>query len=185
MRLKRWPRQFYRFHFLQTSSYSVCQQENRCGHRGVIHHRKHTKDRKGTSSFQLATPAHRDFTGSRIDRMGQILADRHTRLRMNAGAEIETRKSFAKSLTAERIASINVSDMAAIGVERADRKLIAQQIELTRGEIEQRADRRICLAVIIAEMAFIVAFELGDPPVAQHLPVITELLQNARRARQF
>src|SRR5262249_3099684 len=74
------------------------------------------------------------------------------------------------------IAAIDVDDVTAVSVKRTDGKLIAKQIELALDEIEQRADARVCLTVVIAQVAFVISSQARDTPVRQQLPVIREPL---------
>src|SRR5262249_48740953 len=43
-------------------------------------------------------------------------------------------------------------------------------------EVEQRADGRVGLAVVVAEVSLEVAFEFGDAPVRKQLPTVREAL---------
>src|SRR5262249_39051467 len=63
-----------------------------------------------------------------------------------------------------------------ICIERPDCELIAEQIEITLSEVEERADARIGLPIVIAEVAFKVALERRDAPVGKQLPTIGESL---------
>src|SRR5204863_3873162 len=59
-----------------------------------------------------------------------------------------------------------------VGVQRANGKLVAQQVEFAGRKIEQRTDTRIGLLIVVAKMAFIISANLCDSPVRQQSPVI-------------
>ena len=82
--------------------------------------------------------------------MRQELADRHAGLHMQAAAEVQSLQRLAKTTLAEHVAGIDVRHVTAVSVERANRELIAEQAVFTSGEIEQRTDGRVSLAVVIA-----------------------------------
>src|SRR5262249_40666475 len=125
---------------------------------------------------QLAAPAHRDLAGCGVNRMSKVLADRHSRLHVNARAQIQTLQAASEALVAQGVAAVDVGDVPAVGVERADGELVAEQIELAGREVEQRADGRVGLAVVVAEMSLEVAFDFGDAPVGKQLPALREAL---------
>src|SRR5262249_53003323 len=52
----------------------------------------------------------------------------------------------------------------------------AEQVELAGREVEQRADGRVGLAVVVAEVSLEVAFDFGDAPVGKQLPALREAL---------
>ncbi len=66
--------------------------------------------------------------------------------------------------------------MPAIGVERPGGELVSEEAQLTLGEVEQRADRGVGLAVVVPEVALEVALDLRDPPVGQQLPAVEKRL---------
>src|SRR5262245_44053876 len=63
-----------------------------------------------------------------------------------------------------------------IRVERPHCELIAEHIELSSREVEERADARVGLPIVIAEVAFKVAPERSDAPVREQLPAAGEPL---------
>src|SRR5262249_25772037 len=77
---------------------------------------------------------------------------------------------------AESITAVNIDDMSSVRVEWTNSKLIAQQIEFTLHEIEQGADTRISLSVVVAEVTFVVSPQTCYAPVRKELPVIRETL---------
>src|SRR5215813_1506206 len=93
---------------------------------------------------------------------------------MNARAQVQPLQTASEALFAQRVAAEEIDDVPPISVERADGELVAEQVELARREVEQRADGRIGLAVVVAEMSFEVAFEFGDAPVRKELPAVRE-----------
>jgi hypothetical protein len=62
--------------------------------------------------------------------------------------------------------------MPPVRIQRADRKLITQEVEIAGDEIKQGTDPGVGLSVVISQMAFVVALECGDTPVRKQLPVI-------------
>ena len=81
---------------------------------------------------------------------------------MQPRAEVQAFELPTEALPAESVAPINIHDVAAVGVERPGFELIAEQIEIAPREIEERADGRIGLTVVVAEVAFEVALERSD-----------------------
>ncbi len=118
------------------------------------------KLRKEVCSAKLSAPACRNLSRIQVDRMCQELADRHTRLHVEAGPEVQASYGLERRAPAslsERIAAVDVYHVVTIGVERSYSKLIAEQSVVASREIEERADCRIRLTVIIAEVALVVA----------------------------
>src|SRR5215467_2119385 len=132
--------------------------------------------REERRAAQLAAPAHRDLTRRGVDRVRQILADRHARLHVDARAQVQPLQAVREALFAKGVAAVDVGDVPAVGVERADGELVAEQIELAGREVEQRADGRVRLAVVVAEVSFEVTSDAGDAPVRQQLPALRESL---------
>jgi hypothetical protein len=78
-----------------------------------------------------------NLAGTEVDRMGQKFAERNAGFQAYSGAEIQSLDVPGESSLAQCIAPINVRYVAAFGVERADRELIAQQAELAGREVEE------------------------------------------------
>src|SRR2546430_16932751 len=70
----------------------------------------------------------------------------------------------------------NIDYMAAIRVERTNSLLFAEQPKSSFGKVKKGADTRVSLVVIVAECAFIVAVEAGNPPVRNKSPVVAKAL---------
>src|SRR2546430_16388637 len=70
----------------------------------------------------------------------------------------------------------NIDYMAAIRVERTNSLLFAEQPKSCFGKVKKGADTRVSLVVIVAECAFIVAVEAGNPPVRNKSPVVAKAL---------
>jgi len=66
--------------------------------------------------------------------------------------------------------------MAAIGVQEADSELIAKQAQFSRGEIKERANARIGLAIVVAVRTFVVPRQRGPAIVCAQLPALAEIL---------
>src|SRR5262245_59147229 len=122
---------------------------------------------------ELAASADRNFTRIQVDRMREKLADRNPALHVDVGADIQALKQLDVA-AAELIAAVDVDDVAAVGVERPDGELVAEQVEVAGGEVEQRADARVGLTVVIAQVTLEVAFEFRNTPIARQLPAIGE-----------
>ena len=100
--------------------------------------------------------------------------DREPGLETHVETEVKSIKHVPASRLVERIAAEHVNDVAPIAVEWTDSKLVAQKVEISLREVEQRADARISLTVIVTQVSFKVAFQLGDAPVEEALPSISE-----------
>ena len=72
----------------------------------------------------------------------------------------------------EYIAEVPVGYLLAVGIQHAGQELIAEQAKITGSEVEQRADARVRLPVVVAERTFEVAEQLGNPIVGPQLPVV-------------
>jgi len=110
------------------------------------------------SSFR-STTSNRHFTSVAIDGMGQQLADWHAGLKMHRWSNSEATKFLAERtefLFTELIAGEDINYMPAISIEWSNLELVSEQIEITGSEIEQRADTRIGLTVVISKMPFVV-----------------------------
>src|SRR6266567_3346241 len=95
---------------------------------------------------------------------------------MPAYAEGQAIKFFKTSVFAECVATKDVRYEATIRVEGTNLELVAEEVEVALGKIKQRADARVGLTVVIAEMAFVVSTQARNAEVAQHLPTIRESL---------
>src|SRR5262245_25597994 len=104
------------------------------------------------------------------------LANGHARLEVDCRTKIQARQLLESIVFREFIVPIDVNDMATVRVKRTGLELISEQSEGSSREIKQRADARVGLAVVVAEVAFEVANDSRNPPVAEQLPVIREPL---------
>ncbi len=64
--------------------------------------------------------------------------------------------------------------MLAVRVQSANALLAGQETQLTLGKVEEGADAGVGLAVVVAERAFIVPFQLSDAIVYAERPVVAE-----------
>src|SRR5215467_126480 len=130
------------------------------------------------SSFR-ATTSNRHFTGVPIDGMGQQFADWHASLKMHRWSNSEATE-FATEITellfSELIAGEDINYMPAISIEWSNLELVSEQIEITGGEIKQRADTRIGLTVVISKMPFVVSTQARNAPVRKQLPIVRKAL---------
>ena len=130
------------------------------------------------SSFR-ATTSNRHFTSVAIDGMGQQFADWHAGLKMHRWSNSETTKFLAERtefVLSELIAGEDINYMPAISIEWSNLELISKQVEVTGSEIEQRADTRIGLTVVISKMPFVVSTQARNAPVRKQLPIVREAL---------
>ena len=102
---------------------------------------------------QLAAAADRNLSRIEVDRMSQEFADRHARLHVKSAAKVEPPDPPPQRTLAEGIAPVNVDNVPAVCVERADGELVPKQPEIAASEIEERADGRVGLAIVVAEVA--------------------------------
>src|SRR5215831_14540267 len=61
-----------------------------------------------------------------------------------------------------------------VRVQYARDKLLAEEVEVPAGEVEQRADVGIVLTVVITERTLVVALKLRNTVVRAHLPASGE-----------
>ena len=130
------------------------------------------------SSFR-STTSNRHFTSVAIDGMGQQFADWHAGLKMHRWSNSETTKFLAERtefVLSELIAGEDINYMPAIGIEWSNLELVSKQVEVTGSEIEQRADTRIGLTVVISKMPFVVSTQARNAPVRKQLPIVREAL---------
>src|SRR5437773_5653045 len=92
---------------------------------------------------------------------------------MHIEPEVKSLK-HVKPTFSETVASVHVNDVSAIGVQRSNGELIAQQVQNTCGKVKQRADAGIGLAVVVTQVTFEVSNQLGNTPVEKALPTIRE-----------
>ena len=64
--------------------------------------------------------------------------------------------------------------MATIGVERSNPLLLTEKTKLPFGQVKQRADAWIGLAIVIPECALVIAAKASDAPVRDESPVVAE-----------
>ncbi len=134
--------------------------------------RVNVKASVSVGTTQLAAPPYRDFPSVEVDGVRQEFTDRQSGLHVNIESEIQTIQPVKTALFTEGIAAKHVNDVFAVGVEWSDGELIAEQIEVTSGEVKQRADCRVGLSVVIAQVAFEVALQRGYAPVGEALPAV-------------
>src|SRR6266566_2860593 len=68
--------------------------------------------------------------------------------------------------------------MPAVCVELAKSLLLRQQPESTLGQIEQGADTRVRLSVVVSKGTFIISLQASDSPIGDQCPVMAEGLVN-------
>ena len=88
---------------------------------------------------QLTSSTHGHFTGVQVNRMRQKLADRYTRLGVEAHTDVQPRPESPVepgALTAEAVARVNVRHEATVRIQRTDLKLIAEQVEVALRKVE-------------------------------------------------
>src|SRR5580704_9966707 len=81
-----------------------------------------------------------------------------------------------RAIGADVVAEEQIANYTTVRAEEARRELIAKQAELASGEVKQRADARVRLAVVVAEGALVVAPEVAPLQVHERKPVMTEAL---------
>src|SRR5215472_5071989 len=119
---------------------------------------------------QASAAALRNFTLVAVRGMVGKYADRCSALNVHTGSYREALgHAVVKGVTHEE-----AGDVMPFGIERANGKLIAEQVHDARAEIEQRADAGIGLAIVIAERAFIVSAQIGQTIVEAHQPAFAE-----------
>ena len=79
-------------------------------------------------------------------------------LKVCVDTEVQPIQGVPAAVFTEGIASKHVNDVFAIAIEWADGELIAEQIQITLSEVKQRTNRRVGLAIIVAQVAFKVTF---------------------------
>ena len=70
------------------------------------------------------------------------------------------------------VAEESIHNVKTISVERPDFELITQEVELARGEVEQRADAGVRLTVVISEGPFEVTEKPRNAPIGAQQPVL-------------
>src|SRR5438045_3298680 len=128
-------------------------------------------------SAKPPAPADGYFAGILVCGMSQKLADRPPAFCVNDESQIQSVQAVSEHVTAETalpecVTGGDVYYVTTVGVQRANGKLVAQQVEFAGRKIEQRTDTRIGLLIVVAKMAFIISANLCDSPVRQQLPVI-------------
>src|SRR6185503_13974181 len=106
---------------------------------------------------EFPTTTNRNFTGIQINRMRQIFADRDARFHVETETEIQPVQVMpvhVPAILTKAVAAVNVRNEAAIRVQRSDSKLIAEQVELSGREVEERTDSGIRLSVVVAQVTF-------------------------------
>ena len=93
-----------------------------------------------------------------VDGMRCQLRDRRAGLATQSNATCQ----LAEHPVRKRVRAVQIANIATIGVEIARCELIAEQTNHALGEVEERADARIRLPVVVAEEAFIVAPEFRE-----------------------
>src|SRR5215813_3629781 len=104
-----------------------------------------------------ATAADGHFALVAVHRVVGKFTDR----RSAEGADAGPQRQALESAVLPGIAAEEVDDLMPFCVQRADSKLVAQKAHHALGEIKQRADTRVGLAVVIAERAFVVSAQIG------------------------
>ncbi len=99
----------------------------------------HVAFARGWRSAQRTPPAEGDFATVLIDRMGPEVVDRNSGFNANRSSQGQV----LKKSVGEGVAQEGVKDMAAIGVQESDGKLIAEQAQFSWGEVKERANARI------------------------------------------
>src|SRR5205823_6188503 len=87
----------------------------------------------GLSASKLAAAAQRDFAGISISRMVGELADRSATLDSHTGTQRQTLQHASAKCVAEEC----IGNVVTVSVQRANSKLIAQQIQRAASEIKQ------------------------------------------------
>src|SRR2546423_9603268 len=100
--------------------------------------------------------------------------DWEARLEVRVQTEVQAVEYMEATLFAETVAAIHVYDVPAIAVKRSNGKLISEQVQVSRRKVKQRADTRIGLTIIVAQVTFEVPLELGNAPVKEPLPPVGE-----------
>src|ERR1700674_4972722 len=100
------------------------------------------------------------------------VVDRRTALHVQAGAQHQA----PQCRVIHGVTEEDIGNVPAVSVQNARLELVAEQIEHSRGEVEQRTDRRIALSVIVTERTLEVAVEFRDAIVGTHQPVLGERL---------
>src|SRR5947209_6666804 len=119
---------------------------------------------------KYAASADWDFTRVEIHGMVCQNADGRAALDARSRADGQALEHAAiKGVAEERIDYV-----VAVSVQRAYLELITQHVEQARREVEQRADARIGLAVIVAESTFVVSAQISQAVVEAHQPVSAE-----------
>ena len=86
--------------------------------------------------------------------MRQQFTDWHTAFKVYSRADSQAVYSLTKALVAKAVTAINVDDVTAIGIQWSGGELITEQFEVALRKVEQRADARIRLAVVVTEVTF-------------------------------
>src|SRR6267378_3483928 len=95
---------------------------------------------------------------------------------MQTTTQVQTGNLAVAFILAKLVAGIDIGHQTPVRVEWPSFELIAEQVEVAFSKVKQRADRRIGLAVVITEVAFVVAVQFRNTPVAEQLPVIRKAL---------
>src|SRR6266851_792557 len=69
---------------------------------------------------------------------------------------------------------MHVEDVLTIAVQEPDALLIAQQAQVPFGQVKQRADAGVGLAVVVPERAFVIAAQLRYAVVGGNCPIVAE-----------
>jgi hypothetical protein len=100
------------------------------------------------------------------------LVDRNTCLKVGVKTQVKSVQCVEAAILAKAIAAIQINYVMAITVQRSDGELRTQQVQVTGRKVEQRADSRVGLAVIVSQVALEVALQLSYTPVEETLPAI-------------
>src|ERR1700730_7669258 len=69
---------------------------------------------------------------------------------------------------------MHVENVFAIAAQKSDTLLIGEKTELALGEVKERADARVGLAVVVAERALVITAQLSEAVVHRECPVVAE-----------
>ena len=126
-----------------------------------------------------STTSNGHFTSVPIDGMGQQFTDWHAGLKVYRWSNSQATK-FAAEITelllSELVTREDINYVPAISIEWSNLELISKQVEVTGSEIEQRADARIGLTVVISKMPFVVSTQARNAPVRKQLPIVRKAL---------
>src|SRR5882762_4651507 len=97
--------------------------------------------------------AERYFTSVMVARVRKQVVDRNPRLEVHGRTDSEA----LRVVSTQGIAYEAIRQVVNVCVQDTRDKLLSKEIEVATGEIEERADVRIVLAVVIAERTLVVA----------------------------